>query len=39
MVTSKGGTTAAGLEKLDEANVRGALISAVVAARERAKEL
>ncbi|MCH7699198.1 MAG: pyrroline-5-carboxylate reductase [Chloroflexi bacterium] len=39
MVTSKGGTTAAGLEALDEAGVRGAIASAVVAAHERAKEL
>ncbi len=39
MVTSKGGTTAAGLEALDEAGVRGVIASAVVAAHERAKEL
>ncbi len=39
MVTSKGGTTAAGLQKLDDAGVRDAMISAVVAAHERAKEL
>ncbi len=39
MVASKGGTTAAGLEALDEAGVRGAIASAVVAAHERAKEL
>ena len=39
MVTSKGGTTAAGLRKLHDAGVRDAMISAVVAAHERAKEL
>ncbi len=39
MVASKGGTTAAGLQALDEAGVRGAIASAVVAAHERAKEL
>ncbi len=39
MVTSKGGTTAAGLQKLDDAGVRDAMISAVIAAHERAKEL
>ena len=39
MVTSKGGTTAAGLQKLDAAGVRGAIVSAVLAAHERAKEL
>ena len=39
MVTSKGGTTAAGLQKLDDAGVRDAMISAVVAAHERSKEL
>ncbi len=39
MVTSKGGTTAAGLQKLEDAGVRDAMISAVVAAHERSKEL
>ena len=39
MVASKGGTTAAGLQALDEAGVRSAIVSAVVAAHERAKEL
>ena len=39
MVTSKGGTTAAGLQKLDDAGVRSAIASAVIAAHERAKEL
>jgi len=39
MVTSKGGTTAAGLAKLDEAAVHGAIVDAVTAAYERAKEL
>jgi pyrroline-5-carboxylate reductase len=39
MVTSPGGTTAAGLQVLEDAGVRGAIIDAVVAAHERAKEL
>jgi pyrroline-5-carboxylate reductase len=39
MVTSKGGTTAAGLQVLEEANVRKAIADAVRAAYERAKEL
>jgi len=39
MVTSKGGTTAAGLEVLDDADLRGSITQAVRAAYERAKEL
>ena len=39
MVTSKGGTTAAGLQVLEDADLRGAIKRAVAAARERAKEL
>lgn len=39
MVTSKGGTTAAGLKVLEEAGLRDAIIGAVEAAYERAKEL
>ena len=39
MVTSPGGTTAAGLQVLEEASLRGAVIDAVEAAYERAKEL
>jgi len=39
MVTSPGGTTAAGLQVLEDAGLRGAIIDAVEAAYERAKEL
>ncbi len=39
MVTSPAGTTAAGLQVLEEAGLRGAVIDAVEAAYERAKEL
>jgi pyrroline-5-carboxylate reductase len=39
MVTSKGGTTAAGLQVLEEAGLRRSIIDAVTAAYERAKEL
>jgi pyrroline-5-carboxylate reductase len=39
MVTSPGGTTAAGLRTLEDAGLRGAIIDAVEAAYERAKEL
>jgi pyrroline-5-carboxylate reductase len=39
MVTSKGGTTAAGLQVLEEARLRDALRAAVSAAHTRAKEL
>ena len=39
MVTSPGGTTAAGLQILEDAGLRGAIIDAVEAAYERAKEL
>jgi pyrroline-5-carboxylate reductase len=39
MVTSKGGTTAAGLQVLEDAGLRGMVKRAVAAARERAKEL
>lgn len=39
MVTSPGGTTAAGLRVLEERAVRAALIDAVQAARERSREL
>ena len=39
MVTSPGGTTAAGLQVLEDAGLRGAIIQAVEAAYERAKEL
>jgi pyrroline-5-carboxylate reductase len=38
-VTTPGGTTMAGLEVLENAGVRGALIGAVVAARDRAREM
>jgi pyrroline-5-carboxylate reductase len=38
-VTSPGGTTAVGLYKLEEAGLRKAIISAVLAATQRAKEL
>ncbi len=38
-VTSPGGTTAAGLHKLEEKGLRDALISAVLAAAERSAEL
>jgi pyrroline-5-carboxylate reductase len=39
MVTSKGGTTAAGLQVLEDGDLRGVVKRAVAAARERAKEL
>ncbi len=39
MVTSPGGTTAAGLQVLEDAGLRGAIIDAVEAAYERAREL
>ncbi len=39
MVTSPGGTAAAGLAHLERSGVRGAIIDAVVAARDRATQL
>lgn len=39
MVTSPGGTAAAGLAQMERAGVRGAIIDTVVAARDRAREL
>ena len=39
MVTSPGGTAAAGLAQMERSSVRGAIIDAVVAARDRAREL
>jgi pyrroline-5-carboxylate reductase len=39
MVTSPGGTTAAGLQRLEEAGLRAALAQAVIAAHEKAKAL
>lgn len=39
MVTSPGGTAATGLASLERSAVRGAIIDAVVAARDRAREL
>ena len=39
MVTSPGGTTAAGLAKLEDGGLRDLLMSAVIAAHERAREL
>lgn len=39
MVTSPGGTAAAGLAHMERSSVRGAIIDAVVAARDRARDL
>lgn len=39
MVTSPGGTAAAGLAHMERSSVRGAIIDSVVAARDRAREL
>jgi pyrroline-5-carboxylate reductase len=39
MVTSPGGTTAEGLLKLEEGELRAVLIQAVVAAYEKAQQL
>ena len=39
MVTSRGGTTAAGLQVLEDAGLRGSVIDAIEAAYQRAKEL
>ncbi|MGD9999066.1 MAG: pyrroline-5-carboxylate reductase [Ilumatobacteraceae bacterium] len=39
MVTSPGGTTAAGLRRLEEASVRSAMLEAVMAATARSREL
>ncbi len=39
MVTSKGGTTAAGIQVLEDADLRGAVKRAIATARDRAKEL
>ncbi|MCC7387618.1 MAG: pyrroline-5-carboxylate reductase [Phycisphaerales bacterium] len=39
MVTSKGGTTAAALQVLDEGGVVGSIVGAIVAARDRGREL
>ena len=39
MVTSPGGTTISGLEKLEEGSLRSTIIKAVEAATKRAKEL
>jgi len=39
MVTSPGGTSAAGLAQLERAGVRGAIIDGVLAAMRRAGEL
>jgi pyrroline-5-carboxylate reductase len=39
MVTSPGGTTAAGLKALEDGKIRATLLSAVEAATKRSKEL